>query len=214
MKTLSKNRAELLRLFFTNFDRAFYMQEIGRILDKKPGVFQRMLNNLVSEGILVSEYKANARYFKINKKYPLFAELKNIIFKTVGIQGSLEEVLKKTGKVKTAFIYGSYAKGRENYLSDIDIIIIGAVNEDEIVKRLDRLEEKLQRDINYKLYTWNEFKKNVREKEPFILEVMRDKKIMVAGDENDLRKISEGFVLTAFASEENADEESGSGGDF
>lgn len=38
MKPLTKNRAELLKLFFTNPDRDFYMQEIGRILGKKPGI--------------------------------------------------------------------------------------------------------------------------------------------------------------------------------
>lgn len=192
MKPLTKNRAELLKLFFTNPDRAFYMQEIGRILEKKPGIFQRTLNNLVSEGILESEYKANARYFKVNRSYPLFKELKNIVFKTVGIKGSIGDVLKEAGDIKMAFIYGSYAKAKENYLSDIDIIIIGAPNEDELVKKLDKLEEKLQRDINYKLYTLNEFKKDVRESEPFVLEVLKDKKIMIIGDEDELRKISKG----------------------
>ncbi len=192
MKPLTKNRAELLKLFFTNPDRAFYMQEIGRILEKKPGIFQRTLNNLVSEGILESEYKANARYFKVNRSYPLFKELKNIVFKTVGIKGSIGDVLKEAGDIKMAFIYGSYAKAKENYLSDIDIIIIGAPNEDDLVKKLDKLEEKLQRDINYKLYALNEFKKDVRESEPFVLEVLKDKKIMIIGDEDELRKISKG----------------------
>lgn len=192
MKPLTKNRAELLKLFFTNPDRAFYMQEVGRILEKKPGIFQRTLNNLVSEGILESEYKANARYFKVNRNYPLFKELKNIVFKTVGIKGSIGSVLKEAGDIKMAFIYGSYAKTKENYLSDIDIIIIGAPNEDELVKKLDKLEEKLQRDINYKLYALNEFKKDVRESEPFVLEVLKDKKIMIIGDEDELRKISKG----------------------
>ena len=89
MSELTKNRAELLRLFFTNPEQSFYIQEIGRILGKKPGIFQRTLNNMEKEGILVSEYKANARYFKTNRMYPLYRELKSIIFKTVGVTGSL-----------------------------------------------------------------------------------------------------------------------------
>ena len=74
-----KNRAELLQLFLTNPDRSLYMQEIGRVLGKKPGYFQRTINNLVSEGILESEYKANARYFRVNKNYPLYKELKSVV---------------------------------------------------------------------------------------------------------------------------------------
>jgi predicted nucleotidyltransferase len=98
--------------------------------------------------------------------------------------------LKEVSNIKLAFIYGSYAKAKEDYLSDVDIVIIGSPNEDALVKRLDKLEEKLQRDINYKLYTINEFKRNIKEKEPFILEILRDKKIMLLGEENDLREIS------------------------
>jgi predicted nucleotidyltransferase len=192
MIPLTKNKAELLNLFLTNPDRSFYMQEIGRILGKKPGAFQRTLNNMVSEGILTSEYKANARFFKANKKCPIYKELKSIVFKTVGIQGSIREALEEIGNIKFAFIYGSYAKAKESLLSDIDLVIIGNPDEDRLIKELDKLEGKFQREINYKLYTLKEFKKEIEEKEPFILEILRDKKIMLIGSENELRKISKG----------------------
>ncbi len=189
MKLLTKNSAELLKLFLTNPDRSFYMQEIGRILGKKPGIFQRTLNNMVSEGILISEYRANARYFRVNKKYPLYKELKSIVFKTVGVSGSLKEVLEKIGNIQFAFIYGSYAKAKESYLSDIDLAIIGNPEEDRLIKELDRLEGKLQREINYKSYTLKEFKKEVEGKEPFILGILRDKKVMIIGDEDELQML-------------------------
>ena len=188
MKPLTKNRAELLKLFLTNPGRSLYMQEIGRILNKKPGAFQRTLNNLVSEGILESEYRANARYFKANKNYPLYNELKSIIFKTVGIKGTLKETLEKIGGIKFAFIYGSFAKAKANYMSDIDIAIVGNPNENVLIGKLDRMEERLQREINYNLYNLKEFKKAFAEKEPFILEILRDKKDMLLGNENELRK--------------------------
>ena len=191
MKPLSKNRASLLRLFYANSDKEFYMQEIGRILNKKPGTFQRTLNNMVSESILESEYRANARYFKINKKYPLYKELKSIIFKTVGVIGSLKDVLEKTGNISNAFIYGSFAKAKENVFSDIDILIIGTPDEDILVKEIDKLEERLQREINYKLYSLKILKKDVKNKNPFILEILNDKKIMILGEESELWKILE-----------------------
>jgi predicted nucleotidyltransferase len=192
MRELTKNRAELLRLFFTNPDQSFYIQEIGRILGKKPGIFQRTLNNLEKEGILVSEYKANARYFKTNKDYPLYKELKSIVFKTVGVSGGLKEALKKIGNINFSFIYGSYAKAKENYLSDIDLVVIGNPNEDLLIKELDKLEDALNREINYKLYSLKDFKKEIKEKEPFLLEILRDKKIMLIGEEDELRKILKG----------------------
>ena len=191
MKPLTKNRAELLKLFFTNSDRAFYMQEIGRILGKKPGIFQRTLNNLVSEGTLESEYRANARYFKVNKNYPLLEELKSIVFKTVGVSGSLKDVLKRVGNIELAFVYGSFAKAKEDCMSDIDLVTIGDLDEDRLIRELDKLEEQLQREINYKLYTLKEFRKEVEGRTPFLVEILRDKKVMVIGDETELRKISQ-----------------------
>lgn len=192
MRELTKNRAELLRLFLTNPDQSFYIQEIGRILGKKPGIFQRTLNNMEKEGILVSEYKANARYFKTNKDYPLYKELKSIVFKTVGVSGGLKEALKKVGDIDFSFIYGSYAKARENYLSDIDLVVIGNPNEDSLIKELDKLEDALNREINYKLYSLKDFNKEIKNKEPFLLEILRDKKIMLIGEEDELRKVLKG----------------------
>ena len=177
-------------MFLTNPDRSFYMHEIGRILGRKPGTFQRTLNNMVSEGILTSEYKANARFFKANKKCPIYKELKSIVFKTVGVQGSIREVFEKIGNIKFAFIYGSYAKAKETSFSDIDLAVIGNPDEDKLIKELDRLEGKFQREINYKLYTLKKFKHDIEEREPFILEIIGDKKIMLIGDENELRKVS------------------------
>ncbi len=189
MRELTANRAELLRLFLTNPEQSFYMQQIGRILGKKVGNFQRTINNMEREGILTSEYKANARYFKANKKYPLYKELKSIVFKTVGIIGSIKEALKKAGSIDYAFVYGSYAKAKESYLSDIDLFIVGECNEDKLIKELDRLEEVLGRQINYKLYTPADFKREVKQKEPFLLEILKDKKVMITGQEDGLRKI-------------------------
>jgi outer membrane protein TolC len=85
MKLLSRNKVRLLKLFYDHPDQQFYMQEIGRRLGKKPGAFQRALNNLYDDGLLLSEYKANARFFQINRNNPVYNELKTIVFKSVKV---------------------------------------------------------------------------------------------------------------------------------
>lgn len=85
MKILNKNTIRLLKLFYKHPESQFYIQQIGRLLGKKPGVFQRTLNNLHKDGLLLSEYKANARFFRINKNYYIYNELKSIIDKSVKI---------------------------------------------------------------------------------------------------------------------------------
>ena len=65
--TLS-NKDQILQLFTSNPEASFHMRGIARILKKEPGVFQRAINALVEEGMLESEYRANARFFKLAEK--------------------------------------------------------------------------------------------------------------------------------------------------
>lgn len=81
MFELTKNKTKLLKLFYANPGQSYYMHEIGRLLRKKPGVFQRVINKMEREGILTSEYRANARYFRANTRYPIYSELKSILAK-------------------------------------------------------------------------------------------------------------------------------------
>jgi len=189
---LSGNKALLLRLFYTNPDRDFFIQEIGRILEKKPGVFQRTLYLMEREGILKSEYKANARYFWGNKDYPLYKELKSIVDKTIGVIGGIKKVLENGGPIDSAFLYGSFAKGQEYYLSDIDLIIIGSPDEGKILREFEIIEKNIMREINYKLYTREDYLESVRQKDPFLLGILKDQKTMLIGGENELRNIVEG----------------------
>jgi len=77
----SKNTIRLLKLFYAHPQQEFYIQELGRILKIKPGVFQRTLYNLEKEGVLKSNYKANARYFGVNKNYAFYREYRTIVQK-------------------------------------------------------------------------------------------------------------------------------------
>lgn len=78
---LSKGTLKLLRFFYSHPEEEFYIQQLGRILKKKPGVFQRALYKLEKEGVLKSDYKANARFFRANKNYSFYNEFRSIAFK-------------------------------------------------------------------------------------------------------------------------------------
>jgi outer membrane protein TolC len=78
---ISKNTLRLLRFFYSHPGQQFYIQELGRIFKTKPGVFQRALYSLEKQGLLQSSFKANARFFSLNKNYPLYGEFKRIVQK-------------------------------------------------------------------------------------------------------------------------------------
>lgn len=185
----TKNQSLILEFFFNNPEKSYYLRELGRIIGKQPGVFQKDINKLVESGILISEYRAKSRFFKLNKKHPLYRELKSIFFKTVGAEGKLREALKKIKNIKIAFIFGSYAKGKEDIFSDIDLMIIGEPDEDELISKISSIEEKLKREINYSIFSPEDFRKGLKKKEVFLEEIMADPKLFIIGSQNELEKI-------------------------
>jgi len=184
--TKSKLREELLALYFTNPDKKYYLRELERILKFSVGNIRRELIKLESAGLFLSENKGNLLYYYLNQSYPLFEELKSIIFKTSGVPKMLHDTLEKFKDIDWAFIYGSFAKGEERENSDIDFLIIGKVDEDKLIEEIGILERKLQREVNYAIYEKEDFNKKKKEDNSFILNILKEKKIFLIGDENGL----------------------------
>ena len=184
--TKSKLREALLALYFTNPSKKYYLRELERILNFSVGNIRRELIKLESTGLFLSENKGSLVYYYLNKSYPLFKELKSIIFKTSGVPKMLHTILEKFKGISQAFVYGSFAKEEEREDGDIDLLIIGEVNEDKLVEEISKLEIKLQREINYAVYGKEDFNKKKKEGNPFILDILKEKKIFLIGDEKKM----------------------------
>ncbi len=185
-KLFSSTRAELLGLFFNNPDDRFYLREIARHIGKDAAGIKRELDNLVKIGILAREKRGVQKYYYANKNSPIFSEMKGLIFKTTGVQGSIKAALSKLKGVQTAFLYGSYARGSEKEDSNINLMVIGQVNITELNDVVMGLEEKLERDIDYLVFDEQEYRKRKDSKDPFIREILKGKKIFLAGKEDEL----------------------------
>ena len=83
-----------------------YVREIVRRVDENNNAVRRELKNLEDFGLLASIKKGNLKYYTVNKKMAIFSELTSIILKTEAIGKILTDNLIKTGRIKTAFIYG------------------------------------------------------------------------------------------------------------
>ena len=113
---------------------------------------------------------------------PIYDELTSIILKTEGIAKILKDNLSLMGDIKIAFIYGSFARKEAMAESDIDVFIIGNVDEDMLIVAVREIEKKLSRDVNYILFIPEEFEERLKNKDPFVSNVMREPKIVFIGD--------------------------------
>ena len=187
----SSTRVKLLKLFFMNREREFYLRELSRITGENPNSIKRELENLKSIGLITERKRGNQKLYRVNKLCPIHEELRKIVLKTVGIGEVLRENLVKFD-VKFALIYGSFAQGEEVKDSDIDLLIIGDVDEEELIKIIKKLEEELSREINYILWTRKEFRKRIKEKHHLLMDVIEKPFIMIIGDADEFRSAVKG----------------------
>ena len=187
----SKVRIELLTTFFLHPEKSFYLRELERITGEDYKNISTELRNLESIGLLTSSKSGNLKYFQLNSGFLIYPELKSIFFKVRGAPGLLKQVLSESSDIEYAFIYGSFAAGTENEKSDIDLMVIGEMLLEDLLKRLREPEKMLGRDINLSLFQISEMKQRMKNQDPFISRVMADPKILLIGNEDDLRRLAQ-----------------------
>ena len=164
----SRTRVKILTLFSLNPGEAYYIRELSRKLNENINSIRRELKNLEDIQLLISEEKGNLKYYKMNEKFPIYEEIKNIFLKTQGVSKILKKHLIKHESIDAVFIYGSFASGKANPTSDIDIFVIGDISEELILEEMNDLEMKFSREINPVVYTKDEIANSIKERNPFI----------------------------------------------
>ena len=183
--TKSKTREKIIRLFFSNIEKEYYLRELERILNLPVGNIRRELLNLKKSGLFKRNKKGNLVYYSVNKLSPIFREVKSIVSKTIGVEGLIKSALKKVSGIEIAFIFGSYAKGKTDSFSDIDLMIIGRPGEDILVAKISKIEKKIGREINYHIFSSSDWKKNAK-RNSFIKNILNQPKVFLIGNQNDL----------------------------
>lgn len=182
----SKLRQAILKLYFSQPEKSYYLRQLERILKKPVSYIRRELLNLERSGLFTSRFEGKERYFKLNRKFPLYQEVEKIVSKTIGIERMLKRELEKIKGIKTAFIFGSFARNEKDKFSDIDLMIIGSLKEDNLISAISQIESELDREINYHIFSYLDFQKKVKQKNSFVRSILTNPKIFLIGDERNL----------------------------
>jgi predicted nucleotidyltransferase len=180
-------RGGVLAATLTQPDKWWFLSELAQFIGTTPSSLQRELKALVDGGILEQRREGTRRYFKAHTQSPLFPELRGLLEKTAGLVPVLGQALKPFARrIDCAFVYGSVARSREHALSDVDVLVIGAVGLAELAPALRRVEARLGREVNVTSYSAHEFGKRVAAKDHFLSEVLRGPKEFLKGNDRDL----------------------------
>lgn len=145
---------------------------------------------MVDAGLVTRKIEVARTLYGANQDCPVFAEIKSLITKTIGMHDVLYSALEGLRrKINVAFVYGSVARSGETARSDVDLMVVGRVDFSTIVSKLANAQKTLNRDINPTVYSVREFQSKLRQN--FLKNVLAQNKLFIIGDENVLRELGE-----------------------
>jgi DNA-binding transcriptional ArsR family regulator len=189
---VSKVRVKILQLFLSSQDPLFHVREIVRLVDEEINAVRRELARMEKNGMVTSEWRANRRLYAFRKDYPFFGELLAMVAKSQGIGGDIVKGKNKLGKVKYAMVATRFIRNQESAPDDVDLLIVGQIVLPELQAIVATEQAKREREINYSFMDEAEFSFRVKRRDPFILKVLVQSKIMLIGDEQEML---EGLVV-------------------
>ncbi|HEY4050789.1 MAG TPA: nucleotidyltransferase domain-containing protein [Acidobacteriaceae bacterium] len=182
-------RAGVLSATLLQPDHWWFMTELARNLEVTPSSLQRELESLVTAGFLLRRQDGRRVYFKANTESPLFPELRGLLQKTAGIIPELKAAIEKFGgRIELALLYGSIARGEERASSDIDLMVVGTLQQIDLLPVLRKLENRFRREVNVTLFSPEEFRRKLASADHFLSSVMNAKTIPLKGSLNELEE--------------------------
>lgn len=184
----SKGQQRVLGVFFSNPERDFYASEIAEREQTGRGALQRELDRLTQSGLVTVSLRGRQKLYRANPESPIFAELRSIVLKTIGVVEIIKTaLLPHADRIFNAFIYGSVAKGTDTAVSDVDLMVISdQLSYSELYEILSEAERIVGRKINPTLYSPSEFRAKLADNNHFLKRVMEQSMVMVLGKRDDL----------------------------
>ncbi len=188
-------RVKILKLCLLNPDNAYYIRQVSRHLNLQLNAVRRELENLETMGLLTSHQgqdeehddggRTDRKFFQANKDFVLFNEIRELIIKAqILCEKDFTEKLKKLGQIKLLVLSGLFLNDKQ---APVDMLIVGEFNKDKVAKLVKELEDELVNEVNYAVFTEEEFRYRQQMTDVFLYGVLESKKIIVIDDRGYLK---------------------------
>lgn len=169
---LNKNQLQFITLLSLRPETNLTVRETARLLNWSPSTASRIIHSLETIGLITAAHRGRAKFVKLNQNYPSAKEIKNLAIKHYGIIPVISKTLRPIGTISLATIYGSAAGGRLDNKSDIDLLLVGTPNQDELNRQFENIERLFGREVNYTLFSPQEYRQSIKQS-PFLRNIMK-----------------------------------------
>lgn len=148
----SQQQGEILALMLGDPELELSLTEIaGRTGAPHPSV-HREIERAESAGLVTSRKVGNTRLVRANTESPYFVGLADVLIKAFGVPAVVTQALSGVAGIEEAYLYGSWAARHAGQpgprpVGDIDVLILGAPDRDELYEALGMAERRLGRPV-------------------------------------------------------------------
>lgn len=181
----SEIKVKLLKLFLQNEEDKFTLDDITERTQSDSSSVRYQLRKLreidLVESALVrfpskqedKEKGRKRRVYFVSQEFPLFAELKNLITKTVPIEGrDIKNRIERLGEIKLAVLTGVFQK---NESAPTDMFVVGEeLQKEKLQEEVDQIEAKLGKELRFTTMSTDEFEYRVDMFDNFLKQIFKN----------------------------------------
>ena len=180
----STTQQRVLALIFGQPDRLYGINELIALTGAGSGAVQREVKKLVSSGLVTRTELGREKRYRANRDAFLYAELRSIVDKTLGVTSKLRDAMTKSNApIELAILYGSVAKASDTARSDVDVLLVS----DELTLRdalamFEETERQLGRPISPTVLSVDEYRRG--RDAPFLSKLLAGDHVVLLGNES------------------------------
>ena len=157
----SDEQARILTVLFVQASSPMTLTEIAEWAGVSLSLTHKEVELLEGAGLVRSVRRGRARLVEANERSPLVSDLRGLLTKAFGPSSQIEEAISDLDGIEQAFIYGSWAESEAGTptggSNDIDLMVIGSPDVDELYDRVQEVEARIGLPINITLRSAEEW---------------------------------------------------------
>jgi DNA-binding transcriptional ArsR family regulator len=148
----SQQQGEILALLLGDPDLELSLTEIASRTGTPHPSVHREIQRAEQAGLVTTRKVGSTRLVRANTDSPYYSGLAEVLTRAFGPPAVLAQALRLLPGITAAYIYGSWAARHEGQagqrpVADIDVLILGEPNRDELYAALSAAEERLGRPV-------------------------------------------------------------------
>ncbi len=174
-------QARLLAALLLDDGEPLTAQDLLDRLGATSTTLHRELGRLERAGLIEHDRVGRTRRYRAATDSPIHEPLRELLQRTLGVEPLLRRALDGVDGVAAAAIFGSWAAGETNEDSDIDLLVVGEMDRDDLLSKVREVEAQAHREIDVTAYGADEFARRRGAGSGFLTTVLRGPLIELVG---------------------------------